>query len=80
MMKSWSDGKKFLFEDLVVYISVFACNIAADHLFNLGIALGLLVDRSQSTHPYSLGALQIGILAFCAVQIARKLSQWRYWC
>jgi hypothetical protein len=76
LSKELGDARRFLLEDIILYSSLIIINLALDFLFNVLIATGL---EPGPLHPYHFGAFQILGLLFCAFQLFRKLSEWRYW-
>ena len=74
-MKAWGDGKKFIFEDLVIYGTVILGDLGYDLFANFMHAVNL---RGTGT-PYHFGYEQTFILFAFGVLLARKVSQWKYY-
>jgi len=74
-MRSWSDGQKFIFEEIVIYTLVLLCALLSDYLANLLYAFDLLA----MPQPYSFGVLQIGISFTFGALLLRKLDHARYY-
>ena len=69
------DAKRFLIEDLCVYVLLFGFAVTWDFWLNLLHSVGLRGD----IHPYEFGAIQ-GVLLLCALmQIIRKAVALRYY-
>ena len=78
-MNNWADGKRFLFEDIVIYALVISIAICWDFIVNLAMACSLYAPAHELVHPYHIGTGQWIIIAICAAQLIRKLKDWEYW-
>jgi len=77
--KRWSDPKRFLFEDLVVYLCLFGLALLFDPLvILLSKANIVLFPHEVGVHPLEIGKGQFLVLVFSAVQFFRKFLDWRY--
>lgn len=74
-MRNWGDGKRFIFEDLVVYSGVILSNFGHDLIFNFLHSLGILSTRV----PLHIGWAQSLVGSFFIVLLVRKFMQWRYY-
>ena len=67
--KNWSDPKKFIFEDLVLYAGGFVFWAFYD----------LIRCRLDSNHPFSFGIIQVFFTLSFLGLFARKWEQWKYY-
>lgn len=74
-MKNWGDGKKFLFEDIVVYSGVIICDLLYDVFANFLYAVNL---RAAGI-PYNFGYEQSFVFFAFLLLLVRKINQWRYY-
>jgi len=80
MFRDWSDGKKFIAEDLAVYLGLIALSLTWDYVINLFIASGYFhVDVPGYRHPIGFGKGQFLLLMLSVIQLIRKWDAWRYW-
>ena len=74
-LKGWSDGKKFIFEDLIFYGLVLVVGSCLDIFMN---AYHLLFNPGLR-HPYSFGVFQIALLIIGTIQLLRAWDRWKYY-
>jgi hypothetical protein len=74
-MKGWSDGKKFLLDDILVYSGI----LGGDLLFDLGCNFMHAVGLREIAQPYEFGIFQFIVLLFAGIQLARKIIDLRYY-
>lgn len=76
----WSDGKRFLVEDIVVYGFCLIISLFFDHICALISHLGIYILFNQEVlHPYNFGVFQALGACFSMVQIIRKWIDLRYY-
>jgi len=78
--KPWSDAKRFIFENMVIYSGGILVTLAWD----FGIRLvksggGRIFVHEAGAHPVSFGLWQIAMLVFLGVQLLRYWSYWKYY-
>ena len=79
-MVEWSDARRFLAEDLIVYSGLFATTLFFDHLLNLLSIIGItILFNREVIHPHSFGSFQALGGLFFGIQLIRKLFDWRFY-
>lgn len=74
--KSWSDGKKFVFEAVLLYGAALTAFILLDPFINLFY----LVFHSGLHHPVGYGKIQVIGIIVSSIQLIRNLDRWRFYC
>ena len=71
----WSDGKTFIFEDLIIYGLMFFVGSGLD----VGLNFYHLLFNPGVRHPYNFGVFQIGLMVISTIQLMRSWDRWKYW-
>lgn len=78
-MTNWGDGKRFLFEDIVLYVLLLLLALSWDYCVNFLSGMGISLFTHELYHPASFGKGQLVLVLFSTIQLFRKLSAFKYY-
>ncbi len=77
-IKQWSDAKRFVFEDILVYSSLLTFVIFFDLIVNIVYRFGWINNPQEINHQFKFGTIQLlGTILF-GIQLGRSFNRWRY--
>ena len=80
MFRDWSDGKRFIAEDLAVYVALLLLAVSWDYVVNLLIASRFISSPFHGySHPIGFGRGQLMLLVLAIIQLIRKIDAWKYY-